>query len=86
LSDGKKLMIRGKPVSFFQDMQAAGAGTLSVALGDFSVGYTIVDRLGYRVIRDQLTAKPNTLFYITKRVGGAVTNFEAIKLLKLAAA
>ncbi len=50
-----------------------------------SCGYLIVDRIGIRVLRDPYTAKPYVLFYTTKRVGGGVQNFEAIRLLKIAA-
>jgi HK97 family phage major capsid protein len=45
---------------------------------------TIVDRAGVRVIRDPYSAKPYILFYTTKRVGGGVQDFDAIKLLKFA--
>jgi len=41
-----------------------------------------VDRIGLRVLRDPYSAKPYVLFYMTKRVGGGVQNFEAIKLMK----
>ena len=51
---------------------------------NLGVGYLIVDRFGIRVLRDPFTAKPYVKFYSTKRVGGAVVNFEAIKLLKVA--
>ncbi len=56
----------------------------SIAFGDFQRGYLIVDRVGIRVLRDPYTAKPYVLFYTTKRVGGGVQDFEAIKLLKFA--
>ena len=45
----------------------------------------MVDRAGVRVLRDPFTAKPTMLFYTTKRVGGGVHDFDAIKLLKMAA-
>ena len=45
-------------------------------------GYLIVDRAGVRVLRDPYSAKPYVLFYTTKRVGGGVQDFDAIKLLK----
>lgn len=67
------------------DMGAKVAGGLAVAFGNFKSGYQIVDRVGIRVIRDIYTAKPNVLFYTTKRVGGGVKDFEAIKLLKVKA-
>jgi len=53
--------------------------------GDFARGYLIVDRAGVRVLRDPYSAKPYVLFYTTKRVGGGVQNFDAIKLMKFAA-
>lgn len=67
-----------------EDMPAIGAGSLSIAFGDFDAGYQIVDRQGIRILRDSFTAKPYVKFYTTKRVGGDVVNFEAIKLLKFA--
>ena len=56
----------------------------SIAFGDFRRGYLVVDRQGVRVLRDPYTAKPYVLFYTTKRVGGGVQDFDAIKLLKFA--
>lgn len=80
-------LLLGFPVIEAADMPeiTASTDTYSVAFGNFKEGYTIVDRAGIRVLRDSFTAKPYVKFYTTKRVGGAVTNFEAIKLLKFAA-
>ncbi|SFV31862.1 phage major capsid protein [Hyphomicrobium facile] len=75
----------GYPVAESEDMPAIGANALGIAFGDFSRGYLIVDRAGIRVLRDPYTAKPYVLFYTTKRVGGGVQDFDAIKLLKFAA-
>ena len=58
------------------------ADSYSVAFGDFRRGYLIVDRVGIRVLRDPYSSKPYVLFYTTKRVGGGVQDFDAIKLLK----
>ena len=60
------------------------ANALSISFGDFRAGYLVVDRTGVRVLRDPYSAKPYVLFYTTKRVGGGVQNFEAIKLIKFA--
>jgi HK97 family phage major capsid protein len=73
------------PVVEAEDMPDIAADSLSVAFGDFRRGYLIVDRQGVRVLRDPFTAKPYVLFYTTKRVGGGVQDFDAIKLLKFAA-
>jgi HK97 family phage major capsid protein len=73
-----------KPVYTDDNMSAVAANAYPIAFGDFNRGYLIVDRMGVRVLRDPYTNKPNVHFYTTKRVGGAVVNFEAIKLLKIA--
>jgi len=77
--------ILGKPVHTDDNMPALGANAFPVAFGDFNRGYLILDRQGVRVLRDDLTMKGFVQFYTTKRVGGGVQNFEAIKLLKCAA-
>lgn len=77
--------ILGKPVATDDNMPALAASAFPVAFGNFQRGYLITDRQGVRVLRDPYTSKPNVLFYTTKRVGGGVVNFEAIKLLKCSA-
>lgn len=79
---GASMMLLEKPVVLMDDMPVVASGALPVAYGDFSKGYTIVDRVGVSVLRDPYTAKGRIKFYTTKRTGGAVTNFEAIKILK----
>ena len=78
-------MIGGYPIYIGEDMPAVANNNLPVAFGDFKQGYQIVDRIGIRVLRDPFTKKPFVEFYMTKRVGGGVINFEAIKLLKIKA-
>ncbi|MBS7539376.1 phage major capsid protein [Ancylobacter lacus] len=73
------------PVYEAEEMPNIAANSLSVAFGDFRRGYLVVDRAGVRVLRDPYSAKPYVLFYTTKRVGGGVQDFDAIKLLKFAA-
>jgi HK97 family phage major capsid protein len=70
------------PVVEAEDMPAIAANSFSLAFGDFRRGYLVVDRMGIRILRDPFSAKPYVLFYTTKRVGGGVQDFEAIKLLK----
>jgi HK97 family phage major capsid protein len=84
LAEGADVRLLGKPLYFADDMQAVAADALSVAYGNFGVGYTIVDRTGLRILRDPYSAKPLIEFYTTKRVGGDVTNYQAIKIQKLA--
>ena len=68
-----------------EDMPDIAANSLSIAFGDFNRGYLIVDRAGVTVLRDPYTAEPYVLFYTTKRVGGGVQDFDAIKLMKFSA-
>lgn len=75
--------ILGKPVFTDDNMPEVAANAFPVAFGNWKRGYTIADRLGIRLLRDPYTNKPNVQFYTTKRVGGAVTNFEAIKVMKI---
>jgi HK97 family phage major capsid protein len=74
----------GYPISVFEDMPTKASNSLSVAFGNFSQGYTVVDRQGIRVLVDPFTNKPYVHYYTTKRVGGAVVDSDAIKLLKFA--
>jgi HK97 family phage major capsid protein len=76
----------GFPIVEAEDMPDIAANALAVAFGDFRRGYLVVDRTGVRVLRDPYSAKPHVLFYTTKRVGGGVQDYAAIKLLKFAAA
>ena len=69
-----------------EDMPDIAIDSYAIAYGDFNRGYLIVDRIGVRVLRDPYSSKPYVLFYTTKRVGGGVQNFEAIKLLKFGTA
>jgi HK97 family phage major capsid protein len=70
------------PLVEVEDMSDIGAGTSAIAFGNFERGYLIVDRVGVRVLRDPYSAKPYILYYTTKRVGGGVQDFDAIKFLK----
>ncbi|MCG8094899.1 MAG: phage major capsid protein [Candidatus Thiodiazotropha endolucinida] len=82
LVEGQPGMLLGYPVIEAEDMPDIAADSLSVAFGNFDRAYTIVDRMGTRVLRDPYTNKPYVHFYTTKRVGGAVVNSEAIKLIQ----
>jgi HK97 family phage major capsid protein len=82
---GQPASLMGFPVTEAEDMPDIAANAYAIAIGDFRAGYLVVDRMGVRVLRDPYSAKPYVLFYTTKRVGGGVQNFEAIKLVKFAA-
>jgi HK97 family phage major capsid protein len=79
---GGSASLMGFPLIEAEDMPDIATDSFSVAFGDFRRGYLVVDRAGVTVLRDPFTAKPYVLFYTTKRVGGGVQDFDAIKLLK----
>lgn len=85
LAGGQPATILDKPYMMADDMETAGAGALALAFGNFREGYKVVDRIGIRVLRDPFSSKPNVVLYTTKRVGGDVGNFEALKIMKVAA-
>lgn len=86
LQAGQPSQLMGYPVYEEDNMEDVDSGgNLSVAFGNFRAGYRIVDHVGIRVLRDPYSAKPYVSFYTTKRVGGGVRNFEAIKVLKTSA-
>ncbi|MGV9006595.1 MAG: phage major capsid protein [Brevundimonas sp.] len=81
---GETASLLGYPVTEIETMPDVAADSAAIAFGDFQRGYLIVDRAGVRVLRDPYSAKPYVLFYTTKRVGGGVQNFDAIKVMKFA--
>ncbi|WP_282120457.1 phage major capsid protein [Ruegeria atlantica] len=86
LAAGEPARLMGYPVLIAEDMPDAGTDSFSIAFGDFQAGYTIAERPDLRVLRDPFSAKPHVLFYATKRVGGDVSDFAAIKLVKFGTA
>lgn len=85
LAAAEPARLMGYPVVIAEDMPDAASDSFSIAFGDFNAGYTIAERPELRVLRDPFSAKPHVLFYATKRVGGDVSDFAAIKLLKFGA-
>ncbi len=84
LAAGEPSRLMGYPVLVAEDMPDIGANAYAMAFGDFRSGYTVAERPDMRVLRDPFSAKPHVLFYASKRVGGDVSDFNAIKLLKFA--
>jgi HK97 family phage major capsid protein len=78
-------ILLGKPVEYDDNLDDIGAGKYPLFYGNFKRAYMIIDRIGTRVLRDPYTAKPYVAFYTTKRVGGGIILYEAIKALKIAA-
>jgi len=84
LAAGEPARLMGYPVLICEDMPDVAANAFPVAFGDFATGYTVAERPDLRILRDPFSAKPHVLFYATKRVGGDITDYAAIKLLRVA--
>ncbi|MCR9150356.1 MAG: phage major capsid protein [Rhodobacteraceae bacterium] len=82
LAAAEPARLMGYPVLLCEDMPDIGTGAIAMAFGDFAAGYTVAERPDLRILRDPFSAKPHVLFYASKRVGGDVSDFAAIKLLK----
>jgi len=82
LAAAEPARLMGYPVLIAEDMPDIAVDSTAIAFGDFGAGYTVAERPDTRILRDPFSAKPHVLFYATKRVGGDVSDFAAIKLLK----
>ncbi len=82
LAASEPARLMGYPVLIAEDMPDIALDATAIAFGDFGAGYTVAERPDLRILRDPFSAKPHVLFYATKRVGGDVSDFAAIKLLK----
>lgn len=71
----------GAPVEVDDNMPALGAGSYSLAYGNFKRAYKIVNRSGTTLIRDNITQKGQTKFNFRRRFGGGIVNYEALKLM-----
>jgi len=85
LEAGTRSTILGYSITENEDMPSSAANSNSILFGNFNRGYTIVDRMGTRILRDPFTNKPYIHFYTTRRTGGMLTDSNAIKVLSQAA-
>lgn len=83
---GQPSTLAGYPVVDMPDMPTVAASALAMAFGDMREAYLVIDRIGFRILRDPFTNKPYICFYCTKRVGGGVKNPDAMKVMKIGAA
>jgi HK97 family phage major capsid protein len=83
LTSGVPGTLLGYPVEIDDvAMPDIAANSLSIAFGNFQKAYVIIDRIGIKLLVDPYTAKPLVNYYCYKRVGGGLSNSEAVKFLK----
>jgi HK97 family phage major capsid protein len=80
---GQPSTLFGAPVYEDPNMPVIGAGASAVLCGDFQAGYLVIDIGQPMMLRDQISSKGTTLFYVERRVGGSVTDSNALKVLTL---
>jgi len=87
LGGGKPNQIAGEEYFVMQDVPSIATGALSVIYGDFLRGYTIIDRTGLAVVRDDVTRKKERIVELCfhKYNTGQVVLEEAFKALKIKA-
>ncbi|MCP9266853.1 phage major capsid protein [Xenorhabdus sp. XENO-1] len=81
---GQPSSLLGYGIAENEQFADLSTGAIPVAFGNFKRCYTILDRLGVRMLRDPYTHKPFIHFYTTKRVGSLLVDSNAVKLLKAA--
>ena len=83
LLPGQPPNLLGFPILEAEDMPDSASGLLPIAFANWPRAYVITDRIGTRMIRDDITVPGKVKFSFGKRVGGAVTDSNAIKFLKM---
>lgn len=73
-------LLLGYPVYLCDDMKPEEE---KLIFANIHKAYQVVDRSNINVLRDPFSAKPYVEFYTTKRVGGDVINFDAVKIANL---
>ena len=71
---GAAVPLAGYGIAENEQMPDIAADAKAIAFGNFKRGYTIVDRIGTRILRDPYTNKPVCRFYTTKRTGGMLVD------------
>jgi len=85
LEAGAPEILLGKPVEIDDNMPDIGADAYPIAFGDFKRAYRIIDHEnGIRMLRDPYSSKGYVLFYTIGRLAAGISNYEAIKFMKIA--
>lgn len=82
LQPGQPAMLLGYPVSTWEQMPDIGANAFPIGFGAWRRAYVLVDRVGLRITRDNVTNIGHVRFYIRRREGGIVLNNDAAKFIR----
>jgi HK97 family phage major capsid protein len=79
---GQPNSLLGYPVNTWEQMPDVGLAAFPVGFGDWRRAYLLVDRVGLRITRDNVTNPGFVRFYVRRREGGIVLNNDAAKFLR----
>ncbi|TIX89299.1 phage major capsid protein [Rhizobium sp. P44RR-XXIV] len=87
IAAGQPPLLLGRPVYEAVDMPDVAADATPIVFGDFATGYAVADRVGFNILRDELTGAANGIIklHARRRVGGRIVMGEALTKLKVAA-
>jgi HK97 family phage major capsid protein len=82
LSLGQPDRLLGYPISVWEQMPDIGTNNFPVGFGSWREAYVLVDRVGMRILRDNISAIGHVRFYVRRREGGIVLNNDAAKFIR----
>lgn len=82
LQAGQPSMLLGYPVATWEQMPDVAVNAFPVGFGNWRRAYVLVDRVGMRITRDNVTSIGFVKFYIRRREGGIVLNNDAAKFIR----
>jgi HK97 family phage major capsid protein len=82
LQAGQPSSLIGYPVHCWEQMDDIAADAFPIGFGNWKEAYVLVDRVGMRITRDNVTAIGHVKFYVRRREGGIPLNNDAAKFLR----
>jgi HK97 family phage major capsid protein len=82
LQVGQPAMLLGYPVETWEQMPDIAANAFPIGFGAWRRAYLLVDRVGLRITRDNVTNIGFVRFYVRRREGGIVLNNDAAKFIR----
>lgn len=82
LQPGQPTMLLGYPVETWEQLPDIADGAFPIGFGDWRRAYVLVDRVGLRITRDNVTNIGHVRFYVRRREGGIVLNNDAAKWVR----
>lgn len=82
LQAGQPDRLLGYPVETWEQFPDISLNAFPIAFGNWARAYVLVDRVGLRMTRDNVTNPGFVRFYIRRREGGIILNNDAVKFIR----